>query len=148
MTLVSISFALFSSPHCFGFCHIFIPFQKQNKTPLSFDIFSLIYSSHHWLSLAERWPKLRVELCLYSLGNAKPALAREVQHLRSFSGLTAAFVSRYIWSKYLSGPLGKKKKVHLKSGKLPKLGKTNKVTNPKDNFQWEKRGEWFLMCVL
>lgn len=131
ISLVQFSSTVLVLPH---FCYIFVLFQKQNKPPFSFDVFSpfsLIYSSRNWLSLAERWPKLPVELCLYSLGNAKPALAREVQHLRSFSGLTAAFVSHYIWSKYLSASLEEKTTPNnylWKVESYPNWEKTQKTT--------------------
>lgn len=135
--LVQLSCIVLVPPH---FCHIFVPFLKQNKTSLPFGVFSpflLIYSSHHRLSSAERWPKLHIELCLYTLGNAKPALPREVQLLRSFSGLTAAFVSHCIWSKYVSASLGVKKEIPLKSGKLPELGNKPKTIFSEEGWENE-----------
>lgn len=100
-------------------------------------------------SLAQRWPKLCTKLCTYPLWNAKPALSREVQHMRSFSGLTAAFVSHYIWSKYMSAPLEKiKPNQNKKQTTTSEKQKATQTGRQNNNFQWERLGELILLRVL
>lgn len=127
-------------PHPHRFCNIISPSKSKTTLlfPLTFSYPSLLISSScHQLTLAPTHLS-----CAFTLENAKPALARGVQHLRAFSGLTAAFVSHYIWTKYLPAPL-QEKKLPPKSRKLPKLGNT-----PKDSFRRERLWGRFLTCVL
>lgn len=67
--LRSVSSTALVHPPTHHFCNI-ISHSKSRTTPLFPLIFShpslLISSSCHQLSLAERWPELHLELCLYS----------------------------------------------------------------------------------
>lgn len=142
MTVFSVSFPLHFPPVFFPPRHIFVPFLPKREYLSSSDVSSLSHPSHS--NLGQRGPKLCTELCTYLLWKCTTYTSGEVQHMRSFSGLTAAFVSHCIWSKYVSAPVEKIKTPHTTTSEKQKATRTGR----QNNFQWERLGEWFLLRVL
>lgn len=116
---------------CFGSSPLlshFIPFQKQSQTSLyfwHFLPFSLSFSSCHRLSLAERWPKLHWAVpsvsgeCQTCTG--KWCSASEILFRTDCCFCKLLYMVKILACSSVGGK--KKKKLLLKSRKLPKLGR-------------------------
>lgn len=128
MTVFSISFLLHFPPIFLPpcFCHIFVPFLPKKESLSTSDVSSLSHPSHSFCQFRPEVTKAVHQAVYLPSVECTTYTSGEVQYMRSFSGLTAAFGSHYIWSKYLSAPVEKIKTkqntpLPLKSRKLPKL---------------------------